>query len=206
MAEAPIPVAPKRRARGEARIHQILVAAAECFGEQGYEATTTNAIAARAGISPGSLYQFFKNKEDIGRALATQYTEQLSELRTTTFAISEGTPIDQAVSSAVRSIVDFNLAHPGFKALFARPDWPESMRAAAAPIDEGIHLRVRDMVGTLIPTLDDERLQLTVLVVLHTAKGMLPPIVAAAEPLRSALVRELEHSLTAYLRSVATSA
>ena len=206
MADARSQAAPKRQARGEARIDQILLAAAECFGEHGYEATTTNRIAARAGISPGSLYQFFKNKEDIAHALATRYTEQLSELRTTTFTIAEGVPIDRAVSSAVRSIVDFNLANPGFKALFARPDWPESMRAAAAPVDEGIHLRVRDMVASLLPALDPERLQVTVLVVLHTVKGLLPSIVAAAEPLRSDLVRELEHSLTAYLHSIDASA
>jgi hypothetical protein len=42
--------------------------------------------------------------------------------------------------------------------------------------------------------------------VLHTVKGLLPPIVAATDPLRSTLVSELEHSLTAYLRSVAASA
>ena len=75
MADGRIQAAPKRQARGEARIDQILIAAAECFGEHGYEATTTNRIAARAGISPGSLYQFFKNKEDIAHALATRYTE-----------------------------------------------------------------------------------------------------------------------------------
>ena len=126
-------------------------------------------------------------------------------MRTTTFTIAEGVPIDQAVSSAVQSIVDLNLANPGFKALFARPDWPESMRAAAAPVDEGLHLRVRDMVASLLTALDPERLQVTVLVVLHTVKGLLPSIVAAAEPLRSDLVRELEHSLTAYLHSVADS-
>ena len=127
-------------------------------------------------------------------------------MRTTTFTIAEGVPIDQAVSSAVRSIVDFNLANPGFKALFARPDWPESMRAATAPVDEGIHLRVTDMVASLLPALDHERLQVTVLVVLHTVKGVLPSIIAAAEPLRTTLIRELEHSLTAYLRSIDAAA
>lgn len=205
MTDAPFEPAPKRQARGEARIDQILLAAAECFGEQGYEATTTNGIAARAAISPGSLYQFFKNKEAIAHALATRYTEQLSLMRDTSFTVTEGAPIDQVVSSAVGSIVAFNLTHPGFKALFARPDWPDSTRAAAAPVDEGLHQRVREMVAALLPGLDDDRLQITVLVVLHTVKGLLPPIVAAAEPFRSTLIRELENSLTAYLRSVAAS-
>jgi AcrR family transcriptional regulator len=198
--------APKRQARGEARIDQILLAAAACFGEQGYEATTTNGIAARAGISPGSLYQFFKNKEDVAHALATRYLEQLSEVQNESFTVTEDVALEQVVSSAVKAIVDFNLAHPGFKALFARPDMPESMREAAAPVNDRLHERVREMVAALIPALDDERLEVTVLVVLHTVKGLLPPIVAATEPMRSTLVGELEHCLTAYLRSVAASA
>jgi AcrR family transcriptional regulator len=40
-------------------------AAQQVFGELGYAATTTNKIAERAGVSIGSLYQYFPNKETI---------------------------------------------------------------------------------------------------------------------------------------------
>ena len=39
----------------------------------GYSRATTNAIAAEAGISPGSLYQFFDDKEQIAQALEMRY-------------------------------------------------------------------------------------------------------------------------------------
>src|SRR6266511_1332655 len=52
----------------------ILDAAAGVFADAGYERATTNAIAAAAGISPGSLYQFFPNKEAIAEALAAGLT------------------------------------------------------------------------------------------------------------------------------------
>src|SRR3546814_7642197 len=64
-----------RRERGERRIEQIIGAAEEVLVERGYERTTTNAIAERAGISPGSLYQFFRNKDEIAEALAGRYSE-----------------------------------------------------------------------------------------------------------------------------------
>ena len=80
------------------------------------------------------------------------------------------------------------------------------MPEAAAPVNERLQERVRDIVAALIPALDDQRLDVTVLVVLHTVKGLLPPIVAATGSMRSTLVGELEHSLTAYLRSVAAAA
>ncbi len=67
----------RRQARGQRRIDQILTVAEQVFADVGYEATTTNAIAARAGMSPGSLYQFFENKEAIAAGLAARYLDRL---------------------------------------------------------------------------------------------------------------------------------
>ena len=55
----------RRQARGERRIAQLLDAAADVIGDVGLADATTNAIAQRAGASPGSLYQFFMNKEEM---------------------------------------------------------------------------------------------------------------------------------------------
>ena len=43
----------------------ILEAAGEVIAEEGYAAMTTNRVAARAGVSIGSLYQYFPNKQVI---------------------------------------------------------------------------------------------------------------------------------------------
>src|SRR5258705_6512233 len=69
-----------RRARGLQRIASILDAAETVFARMGYEEATTNHIAAQAAISPGSLYQFFSNKEEIAQALAARYTEELASV------------------------------------------------------------------------------------------------------------------------------
>ncbi|CAM5687002.1 TetR family transcriptional regulator [Streptomyces purpurascens] len=55
----------RRQARGERRITQLLEAAATVFATTGYTAASTNAIAREAGVSPGTLYEFFPNKEAI---------------------------------------------------------------------------------------------------------------------------------------------
>ena len=69
----------KRNARGEQRQQDLLSAAAAVFGRVGYHETTTNAIAAEAGVSPATLYQFFPNKEAIASALASIYAREMAE-------------------------------------------------------------------------------------------------------------------------------
>ena len=64
---------PRRQERGKKRMAELLRAAGQVFADVGYENATTNAIAARAGVSPGTLYQFFPNKQAIAEALANAY-------------------------------------------------------------------------------------------------------------------------------------
>jgi AcrR family transcriptional regulator len=68
---APPAVRPRRR-RPEERAQQIMDAAVRLFAEQGYERTTTRAIAQEAGISEGTIYKYFDSK----RALLFAITHQ----------------------------------------------------------------------------------------------------------------------------------
>src|SRR5207245_6697690 len=61
--------AARRQERGVRRAEAVLDAAEQVFAEVGYDQATTAAVASRAGISPGSRYQFFPNKQAIAQAL-----------------------------------------------------------------------------------------------------------------------------------------
>src|SRR5260370_8181967 len=76
----------QRRARGVQRIASILDAAETVFAEVGYDEANTNRIAAQSRISPGSLYQFFSNKEEIAQALAARYTPELQRVYGSVFS------------------------------------------------------------------------------------------------------------------------
>jgi AcrR family transcriptional regulator len=60
---------PPRQERSRATVEAILGAAVDVFAARGYARTSTNHIARRAGISVGSLYQYFPNKDAILTAL-----------------------------------------------------------------------------------------------------------------------------------------
>lgn len=57
-----------RRRRKEARPGEILSAALEVFAERGFAATRLDDIATRAGVSKGTVYLYFENKEALFKA------------------------------------------------------------------------------------------------------------------------------------------
>lgn len=72
MARRPAPPGLDRR-------QQILDAALDVFAEQGFEAATTKDIAARADVTHGLIYFYFKNKEDLFGAACEYQAERVAE-------------------------------------------------------------------------------------------------------------------------------
>src|SRR5262245_66634609 len=104
-----------RRERGLRRMDAILDAAEICFARMGYDEATTNHIATQAGISPGSLYQFFANKEAIAQALATRYNEELEQVYAAAFAgETASAPLARWLDQVLDSLLACHAAHPAF--------------------------------------------------------------------------------------------
>ncbi|MCB1901224.1 MAG: helix-turn-helix transcriptional regulator, partial [Rhodocyclaceae bacterium] len=61
--------APRRRRRKEARPSELAAAALSLFVEKGYAATRLDEVAARAGVSKGTLYLYFDSKEALFKAV-----------------------------------------------------------------------------------------------------------------------------------------
>jgi AcrR family transcriptional regulator len=62
-----------RQGRANDTVEAIVTAAARILVEQGYAAASTNAIAERAGVSIGSLYQYFRDKNDVFAAVVARH-------------------------------------------------------------------------------------------------------------------------------------
>ena len=65
------------QARSAATVAAVLEAAARILETEGFDGYTTNAVARRAGVSIGSLYQYFPSKDAITRALIIRETARL---------------------------------------------------------------------------------------------------------------------------------
>ena len=63
---------PRWERRKEARPQELLAAALDLFVERGYAATRLDDVAARGGVSKGTLYLYFDNKEELFKAVVRE--------------------------------------------------------------------------------------------------------------------------------------
>ncbi len=109
-----------RQQRGQETLDALVAATAALMDEVGYEQLTTKAIAARAGTSIGSFYQFFANKEGVVDELVQRYRGQVR----TYLAGAVGDPRQDGISSAWVSQIILGLAEiyrnmPGFRGVWS---------------------------------------------------------------------------------------
>jgi AcrR family transcriptional regulator len=98
-----MPVA-MRPDRGEATRDALLAAARALFAERGYAGVGTEEVVRRAGVTRGALYHYFRDKQDLFRAVFEQ-TE--TEIMQTIIARVEGlTDPMEELAVGVRAFLD----------------------------------------------------------------------------------------------------
>jgi AcrR family transcriptional regulator len=191
---------PRRQVRGIRRIELILDTAEALFAEVGYDATTTNAIAAAAAISPGSLYQFFPNKLAIAEALTARYVAGLDDVYGRILAASPGgAQVPALIDQLVEALVTFNAASPGARALMAGAEVSPDLVTVVAPLHAAMCDRAEDIVGATAPTLTAGQRKRTADVCIHVVRALMPAIVAAPPAERADAATELKRVLVGYL-------
>ena len=91
-----------RQARSREMVERIVAGARAALVEDGYEQFSTNRVAAVAGVSPGSLYQYFPNKQALLDVVIERYWDDLAER----IEMSLGQRVDQFGPENARAVVD----------------------------------------------------------------------------------------------------
>ena len=82
------------------------------LAEMGYEATNTTRIAKRAGMSVGSLYQYFPNRDALIAELQRRHHEHTSSILENAFAEVEDMGLERAVHRLVSATVELHRHEP----------------------------------------------------------------------------------------------
>ncbi|ONH31882.1 TetR/AcrR family transcriptional regulator [Pseudofrankia asymbiotica] len=151
----------RRQERLRVGREQILDAAEELFGRQGYRGTSLQQVAKRCEFSIGALYLFIDSKEELLQAVLNRRTVDLMELMAACLA-AEGTGAE-LLARLARTQVDFHRRYPEFGRLSIQlmstpgvPGTPGFREGFARGYDAAIELEAELFVrgqhdGTLRP-------------------------------------------------------
>ncbi|MBT2447605.1 TetR family transcriptional regulator [Streptomyces sp. ISL-43] len=205
----------RRQARGERRIAQLLAAAAGVFCRTGYAAASTNAIAREAGVSPGTLYQFFPNKEAIAVELGGQLLHRAHEAHGQAFLPENlDRPLPELLDAVLDPVIAFNCENPAFWALMHGSGVP-GITQEHDELHTGMLTRVEEVLracvtpetatpaGKAAPTTAE--LTHVAHMVLGIVKTSLELILASEGAERDAYVAELKTVLLRYLDPMITT-
>ena len=100
------------QARAQATVEIILKATARILVRDGYDHASANKIAIAAGVSIGSLYQYFPSKEALVAALVDRHIGEMIELVRKEIPILITLPLRPAIERAVRLMVAAHSVDP----------------------------------------------------------------------------------------------
>ncbi|MGA5898043.1 TetR family transcriptional regulator [Streptomyces venetus] len=195
----------RRQARGERRIAQLLEAAATVFSTTGYTAASTNAIAREAGVSPGTLYQFFPNKEAIAIELGSRLLHEMRESYDEVLTPLDPTitPLEEAVTAAVDRFIEFSCRYPAFFALMHGPDIPGRIAEEHEALHTTLVTRVETILTPFAPGTPAATITRTARMCVGIYKAGLELIMIHEGAEREAYIQELKDVLLRYLRPLA---
>jgi AcrR family transcriptional regulator len=188
-----------RQERSRQTFDRIVDVAARIFERDGYAATTTNDVAAEAGVSIGSLYQYFPNKDAILVVLAERHLDEVAErfAERADQLRRDGPPLDAVVAALVNLAVELHdtdrlhqlLAHQAPRTEHLQRRLDDTLAVIAAEVE---HHLVRCEVGGIAP-----RRRALLLVNMVDAAVHEVVLRAPAGPQRRRAVRELGAMVTA---------
>jgi AcrR family transcriptional regulator len=98
--------------RSQVMVESILEAAARVFVKEGYARATTNRIAVAAGVSVGSLYQYFPSKDAIAVELLRRYRESLVDIVGERLSRADVVPFEQVVEELLTMLLKHQAINP----------------------------------------------------------------------------------------------
>ena len=196
----PLRRAPKQ-ARAQLRVGRILDAAEELFVEVGFDAATTNEIAARASASIGSLYEFFPNKQALAQALADRYVDQLGAVIEERMVNDPEWTGEQLVDSIVNGLDEFWLRHPAVVPLLRGALGAPALMAAGEKLRLALVGHIEVILRERRPDVDPLRAQLAAEMSIDLTRTLLERAQAEASDRRPVVLRELKIAIIGYLRT-----
>lgn len=205
MATSAQPRKTPRQARSHATVEAILEATARVLGQHGYAGTNTNLVAELAGVSVGSLYQYFPNKLALVSALHERHVQQLAALLREAFAASRSANLAGRIRRLVAVVLAAHRREPNLHRVLEREFAAEEPAYADSPADQLVHGLVRELLSEHRAELRVPDLELASYMLLRMLESLVHAVVLEPPPglAAEALERAIGDAILGYLTSPA---
>ena len=105
--------------RSRATVDTLLEATTRILIKEGYDRASTNRIAEVAGVSIGSLYQYFPGKEALVAAVIDRHTQETSKVTRKALVKAAALPIEAAAREFVSVAIDAHRVNPKLHGVLA---------------------------------------------------------------------------------------
>jgi AcrR family transcriptional regulator len=120
------------QARSRATVDALVEATARILAREGYDSASTNRIAEEAGVSIGSLYQYFPCKEALVAAVIDRHNQRLMDVARGTLAEVAALPLEKAVRKIVAVAIEAHRIDPRLHRVLTE-QMPRTGRIVNAP-------------------------------------------------------------------------
>ncbi|NJN38008.1 MAG: TetR/AcrR family transcriptional regulator [Acaryochloridaceae cyanobacterium CSU_3_4] len=185
-----------QQSRSQKMVQQILNAAAHILAERGLQGFNTNSVAEAAGISIGSLYQYFPNKDAMIAMLIRAQTETfLTALKAV--AALPNPSFESQIKGLIRVAVAQQLSQPRLARLL-------DLEEARLPLDTETQATQSEILGIVAKLLDDAGycdVPVVAQDVIAIARGMIDTAGTMHEQNASVLEDRVYRAITGYLHN-----
>jgi AcrR family transcriptional regulator len=139
------PTKPRKSAsqeRSRATVDALVEATARILVKDGFEKTSTNRIAEVAGVSVGSLYQYFPSKEALVAAVIDRHNEEIMAIVRATLCEVADMPLEKAVRRLVTVAIDAHRINPKLHRVLAE-QIPRAGKLDVEAFSREVHTLVR---------------------------------------------------------------
>jgi AcrR family transcriptional regulator len=195
-----------KQERSHRKVEHILGIAETLIAEVGFENATTNMIATRAGVSVGTLYQFFKSKEAILEEMATRYLVQANETLVQTFEDTASLPLREAI----RAILNLSVKQQEKRPYFLQSPSVSSPSSVLIPLVTRLGEVMVQNTATLVarynPDVNAKQAMLRARIMVKATGAMMPLAIQAKGRERQGVLDEITNLLEQYASTSAPNA
>jgi AcrR family transcriptional regulator len=188
--------------RSRATVDAILDAAAQLLLEGGYEGTSTNRIAELAGVSIGSLYQYFASKEAIVAELYARHADRMSAEIAAQLGEVLDQPLDVVARRLITTMIDAHALEPDLHRVLMEGAARAGQAGRLRDVEHGLWKMARGFLELRRHELRPQNLDVAAFVLVQSVEALTHGAVLHRPELLKdpALVEEILQLVLRYLR------